>query len=74
MNKDSFNIKGFSDELLDLPTIKHEEVSEFRERDLASYPKKIQNEVSKRYDYIKWIESHLKGGWTKKNLMPLIND
>ncbi|WP_042145938.1 MULTISPECIES: Mu transposase C-terminal domain-containing protein [unclassified Pseudoalteromonas] len=73
MSKDSLEQSGFSDELLNLPQIKHEDASDFRERDLASYPKKIQYEVSKRYDYIKWIESHLIGGWTKKNLMPLIN-
>lgn len=44
----------------------------FIERDLASYPPEIQSEVRRRYEYIQWIEKHLKGGWTQKNLDPLI--
>lgn len=45
---------------------------DFFERDLASYPDEIQTEVRRRIEYLQWIEKHLVGGWTQKNLDPLI--
>ncbi|PSU08000.1 hypothetical protein C9I92_10675 [Photobacterium ganghwense] len=45
---------------------------DFFERDLASYPDEIQIEVRRRIEYLQWIEKHLVGGWTQKNLDPLI--
>ncbi|HBO57039.1 MAG TPA: integrase [Opitutae bacterium] len=41
-------------------------------RDLSAYPEDIQKIVHARFTYIKWIKNRLIGGWTKKNLEPLI--
>ncbi|MDR9827940.1 Mu transposase C-terminal domain-containing protein [Vibrio sp. FNV 38] len=40
---------------------------------IDTYPDKIQQEVLKRLKVIRFIEKHLKGGWTEKSLVPLLN-
>ncbi|WP_318409846.1 Mu transposase C-terminal domain-containing protein [Photobacterium leiognathi] len=42
-------------------------------RDLASYPDATQKEVMRRYYFIEWMRKELVGGWTQKNLDPLLN-
>lgn len=41
---------------------------------LDSYSHNIKMEVLRRISFIKWIKPRLKGGWTQKNLNPLIDD
>ncbi|HIF9250979.1 TPA: TnsA endonuclease N-terminal domain-containing protein [Photobacterium damselae] len=41
-------------------------------RDLSSYSESIQKEVMRRYDYLNWVKDRLAGGWTQKNLDPLL--
>lgn len=41
---------------------------------LDSYSHDIKIEVLRRISFIKWIKPRLKGGWTQKNLNPLIDD
>ena len=37
-----------------------------------SFPDELKNEALHRLKYINWIEAHLNGGWTEKNLVPLL--
>jgi putative transposase len=62
----------FSDEFLEVPDIEPKEEHTYLERDINSYPVIIKDEVIKRLDYLTWIEKHIKGGWTEKNITPLI--
>ena len=41
---------------------------------LDSYSHNIKMEVLRRISFIKWIKPRLKGGWTQKNLNPLLDD
>ncbi|WP_249930076.1 hypothetical protein [Pseudoalteromonas aurantia] len=41
-------------------------------RDLESLPKEVQDATFARLKYIKWLKQRLIGGWTQKNLAPLI--
>ncbi|MGA4607605.1 Mu transposase C-terminal domain-containing protein [Pseudoalteromonas maricaloris] len=41
-------------------------------RDLESLPKDVQDATFARLKYIKWLKQHLIGGWTQKNLAPLL--
>ncbi|MDD9173522.1 TnsA endonuclease N-terminal domain-containing protein [Aliivibrio sp. S2TY2] len=41
---------------------------------LDSYDDAIKAEVLRRISFLKWIKPRLKGGWTEKNLTPLLND
>lgn len=41
-------------------------------RDLSSYPEQKRKIACYRYDLIQWIYSQLEGGWTQKNLEPLL--
>ena len=41
---------------------------------LDSYSHDIKMEVLRRISFIEWIKPRLKGGWTQKNLNPLIDD
>lgn len=43
-------------------------------RDLESLPKEVQDATFARLRYIKWLKQRLIGGWTKKNLAPLLAD
>ncbi|MBY6186788.1 DDE-type integrase/transposase/recombinase [Marinobacter hydrocarbonoclasticus] len=47
--------------------------SELIARDIASYPKPIQEEAYRRVEYVRWFRNHLSGGWTKKNIEPLLD-
>ena len=47
-------------------------VSDCVSRDLSSYSESTQEEVMRRYRYLTWIEKRLDGGWTQKNLDPLL--
>ena len=37
-----------------------------------SFPADLKAQALHRLDYIRWIEEHLVGGWTEKNLVPLL--
>lgn len=37
-----------------------------------SFPDELKNEALHRFKYLDWIEAHLNGGWTEKNLKPLL--
>src|SRR5574344_1023214 len=37
-----------------------------------SFPADLKAQALHRLDYIRWIEEHLEGGWTEKNLVPLL--
>lgn len=39
---------------------------------LDSFPDDLKAQALHRLDYIRWIEEHLTGGWTEKNLVPLL--
>lgn len=56
-------------------TTQDEEItaSIFTERDLVTYPDGIQKETVRRVRIIKWMNKRLIGGWTEKNLKPLIS-
>ena len=41
-------------------------------RSLDMYDEEIQNETKKRLHYIRFIEKHIDGGWTQKNIDPLL--
>ncbi|PAJ73294.1 integrase [Pseudoalteromonas sp. NBT06-2] len=43
------------------------------QRDLESYSEEIKKEVLIRLCYLKWFQKNLKGGWTDKNITPLLN-
>lgn len=37
-----------------------------------SFPADLKAQALHRLDYIRWIEDNLAGGWTEKNLAPLL--
>ncbi|MFQ2589747.1 hypothetical protein ACK3Z2_01710 [Aeromonas caviae] len=39
-----------------------------------SFPDALKVEALHRRDYILWVEKNLAGGWTEKNLAPLLAD
>ncbi|MCF6458241.1 hypothetical protein [Pseudoalteromonas sp. MMG024] len=41
-------------------------------RDLESLPKEVQEATFARLKYVKWLKQRLIGGWTQKNLAPLL--
>lgn len=43
------------------------------ERPLDTYPKDLRYEALRRLSYIQWFEKRISGGWTKKNLKPLLD-
>lgn len=43
-------------------------------RDLSTYPEDLRKEAVRRLSYIRWVGRRLKGGWTQKNLTPLLNE
>lgn len=44
----------------------------FIKRDLDSFPENVKALAIYRLNYILWIQSNICGGWTQKNLVPLI--
>lgn len=42
-------------------------------RDLDTYPAELRDEALRRLGYIQWVGKRLEGGWTEKNLTPLLN-
>ncbi|TMO85511.1 Mu transposase C-terminal domain-containing protein [Pseudoalteromonas ruthenica] len=44
------------------------------EKDLSAYPQEIQQTTYARLKYIRWLKERIVGGWTEKNLAPLINE
>lgn len=70
-----FSLPEFNDEfqmVKDAVTIAEPHEIEVIDRDLSSYSESIQKEVMRRYDYLNWIKDRLVGGWTQKNLEPLL--
>lgn len=49
------------------------ENSEIFERDLSSFPEEQKVKALKRYKLISLIAKEIQGGWTQKNLIPLID-
>ena len=45
----------------------------FIKRDLDSFPESVKALAIYRLNYILWIQSNICGGWTQKNLVPLID-
>jgi putative transposase len=41
-------------------------------KDLQALPEKIQITTFARFKYIQWLEANIQGGWTQKNLEPLL--
>ncbi|MDF4853595.1 transposase, partial [Vibrio parahaemolyticus] len=79
MPPDSNNIFGFFDEFE-----ASEEESQLLSKELIlepveisstidSLPAKIQEEVLRRIKVITFVEKRLKGGWTEKNLNPILS-
>ncbi|QLJ09308.1 MULTISPECIES: Mu transposase C-terminal domain-containing protein [Pseudoalteromonas] len=52
-------------------TAKPEE-HKYQDRDLESLPKEVQEATLARLKYVKWLKQRLIGGWTQKNLVPLL--
>ncbi|WP_010606793.1 Mu transposase C-terminal domain-containing protein [Pseudoalteromonas maricaloris] len=71
MNKDGF---GFEDEFTNEPALFKPIEPKSINRDLATYPKKIQQTAVARTKYLQWISKRLIGGWTEKNLTSLLKD
>lgn len=44
------------------------------ERPLCIYPDKLRYEALRRLSYIQWFMKRISGGWTKKNLKPLLDE
>jgi putative transposase len=44
------------------------------ERPLSVYPDELRYEALRRLAYIKWVMKRISGGWTKKNLKPLLDE
>ncbi|SFG66114.1 integrase catalytic domain-containing protein [Neptunomonas qingdaonensis] len=42
-------------------------------RDLKTYPAELRDEALRRLAYIQWVGKRLEGGWTEKNLTPLLH-
>ncbi|MGY8870583.1 MAG: Mu transposase C-terminal domain-containing protein [Pseudomonadales bacterium] len=42
-------------------------------RDLDTYPAELRDEALRRLSYIQWVGKRLGGGWTEKNLTPLLH-
>ncbi|MEZ9767468.1 Mu transposase C-terminal domain-containing protein [Vibrio breoganii] len=78
MPSDSKNIFGFFDEFESsecetqkIPTELFQEPIEISST-IDSQPKKVQLEVLRRVKIINFVEKRLKGGWTEKNLNPIL--
>ncbi|MBY6094666.1 Mu transposase C-terminal domain-containing protein [Ferrimonas balearica] len=75
---DSALFPSFEDEFV--PELPVQEVDEANDepglipRDIASYPESVRRETYRRADYLLWFRKHLTGGWTQKNLEPLLAD
>lgn len=41
---------------------------------IDSYPLSIQNEIQKRLSYIRFVNARINGGWTQKNLTPILRE
>lgn len=65
-----FNVEKL---LLAKKTRDDSKLSQYYQRDLESYSESIQNEVIKRSNLISLVENQIIGGWTKKNLEPIID-
>jgi len=50
------------------------ELPTYTARDLDSYPSSIQKETMRRVRILKWFKQRLIGGWTEKNLKPLMSN
>lgn len=65
--RDEYVIEGLKgDEITNSSVVKQ------LDRDLATYSDEVKEIVRYRVNYLTWVSSNLKGGWTKKNLEPLI--
>jgi len=74
-NKPEDLTSWFTDESLSLfsqPPPQADEKKEAVARDLETYPEAIQQETMRRLDFLNWIKKRLVGGWTQKNLEPII--
>ena len=41
-------------------------------KDLQALPEKIKTTTFAKLKYIQWLEANIQGGWTQKNLEPLL--
>ncbi|MFH0265457.1 Mu transposase C-terminal domain-containing protein [Vibrio rumoiensis] len=41
---------------------------------IDSYPLSIQNEIQKRLAYIRFVNARINGGWTQRNLTPILRE
>lgn len=63
----------FEDEFSDpLPKVETKQSPNYS-KDLQTLPQKIQTTTFAKLKYIQWIESNILGGWTQKNLEPLLS-
>ncbi|USE69721.1 integrase [Pseudoalteromonas maricaloris] len=67
--EDEFNFEEAPQKLAE--TAKPEEPNP-QPRDLESLPKEVQAATLARLKYLKWLKQRLIGGWTQKNLAPLL--
>lgn len=63
---------GFEDEFAKEPPLFETLEPKSVNRDLATYPKEVQLTALARLKYIMWVKQRLKGGWTERNLSPLL--
>ena len=63
---------GFEDEFAKEPPRFEKLEPKSVNRDLATYPKEVQLIALARLKYIMWVKQRLKGGWTERNLSPLL--
>ncbi|MBQ4844559.1 Mu transposase C-terminal domain-containing protein [Pseudoalteromonas sp. MMG005] len=69
--EDEFNVEEEPQKLVE--TAKAEEPNP-QPRDLESLPEEVQAATLARLKYIKWLKQRLIGGWTQKNLTPLLDE
>lgn len=43
-------------------------------RPLDTYPDELRYEALRRLSYIQWFKKRISGGWTEKNLQPLLGE
>ncbi|WP_051221803.1 hypothetical protein [Neptunomonas japonica] len=62
----------FSQNTPDIPLFEDPPAKTFP-RDLDTYSDDLRDEALRRLSYIQWVSKRLEGGWTEKNLTPLLH-